>query len=105
MGRFEVQGIVAVETGLPFVQLRQLDENDVEVIKFQVEPADAREIAENIQQAATNAIIEAAIFSWAKEQDPVDGESIGIAIIDAIRTHRSDKWGLPDRPEDWRTKD
>jgi hypothetical protein len=105
MGRFEVQGVVSAETGLPLVQLRQLDDNDVEVIGFQVEPADAREIAQNIQEAATNAIYEAAILSWAKEQDPENGEIAGIMIIDNIRKHRADKWGLPDRPEDWRSKE
>lgn len=105
MGRFEVQGIVSAETGMPLVQLRQLDDNDVEEMKFQVDPADAREIAQNILEAATNAIIEAAIISWTKEKDPKNGEIMGIMIIDAIRTHRSDRWGLPDRPEDWRPKD
>lgn len=105
MSRFEVQGVVSAETGMPLVQLRQLDDNDEEVIGFQVEPADAREIAQNIQEAATNAIYEAAILSWAKERDPENGEVMGVMIIDAVRRHRADKWGLPDRPEDWRPKE
>lgn len=105
MSRFEVQGVVSAETGMPLVQLRQLDDNDEEVIGFQVEPADAREIAQNIQEAATNAIYEAAILSWAKERDSENGEVMGVMIIDAVRRHRADKWGLPDRPEDWRTKE
>lgn len=102
MGRFEVQGIVSAETGLPFVQCRQLDDNDVEEFLVQLEPADARDVAHNILEAAANAIYEAALFSWAKERDPENGETIGIMLVDGIRQHRADKWGLPDRPEDWR---
>lgn len=105
MGIFEVQGIVSAENGLPLVQLRQLDENGVEEVKIQVDPIVARDIAHNILEAAANAIYEAALFSWAKEKDPENGELMGIAFIDGIRRHRSDKWGLPDRPEDWRPKD
>lgn len=101
MARFEVQGIVSANNGRPFVQVRSLDEEDVEEFKMQLEPADAREIAQNLQEAATNAIYEAAIFAWAKEKDPEDGEMIGIGIVNGIRTFRADKWGLPDRPEDW----
>lgn len=102
MGRFEVQGIVATADGLPYVQLRQLDDNDNEEAQFQVDPAQAREIAQNIQEAATNAIYDAAIISWAKEKDPANGEVMGVVLVDNIRKHRADKWGLPDRPEDWR---
>lgn len=105
MGRFEVQGIVSAENGLPLVQLRQIDDEGNEVIGFQVEPAAAREIAQNIQEAATNAIYEAAIFSWAKERDPEDGEIMGVMIIDNIRKHRADRWGLPDQPEDWKSEE
>lgn len=102
MSRFEIQGIVAAANGNPFVQVRALDDNDEEEFKMQLEPADAREIAQNLQEAATNAIYEAAILAWAKEKDPEDGEVIGITIVDGIRQFRADKWGLPDRPDDWR---
>lgn len=102
MGRFEVQGIVAFSNGMPYVQLRQLDDNDVEESKIQVSPAEAREIAQNILEAATNAIYDAAVISWSKEYDPENGEVMGMALIDLIRKYRADKWGLPDRPEDWR---
>lgn len=102
MGRFEVQGIVAFSNDMPYVQLRQLDDNDVEESKIQVSPAEAREIAQNILEAATNAIYDAAVISWSKEYDPENGEVMGMALIDLIRKYRADKWGLPDRPEDWR---
>jgi hypothetical protein len=102
MGRFEVQGIVSAKDKQPYVQLRQLDEKGFEEAGFQVSPMEAREIAQNILEAATNAIYEAAIMSWAIERDPKDGEVIGIQVIDAIRRHRADRWGLPDRPQDWR---
>lgn len=102
MGRFEVQGVVSASTGLPWVQLRQLDDNDVVESQFQLEPAQAREVAEHIHQAATNAIYEAALLSWAKEKDPEDGETMALMMIAGVRKHRADKWGLPDRPEDWR---
>jgi hypothetical protein len=100
VGRLEVQGIVSIKTGEPLVQLRQLDENDVEESGFQVSPAEAREIAQNIQEAATNAVYDAALIAWAKESDNKD---MGIMLVDLIRRFRADKWGLPDRPEDWRT--
>jgi hypothetical protein len=99
VGRFEVQGIVSINTGEPLVQLRQLDENDVEESGFQVSPAEAREIAQNIQEAATNAVYDAALIAWAKESD---NEEMGVRLVDLIRRFRADKWGLPDRPEDWR---
>lgn len=102
MGRFEVQGIVAFSNDMPYVQLRQLDDNDVEESKIQVSPAEAREIAQNILEAATNAIYDAAVISWSKEYDPENGEVMGMALIDLIRKYRADIWGLPDRPEDWR---
>lgn len=102
MGRFEIQGIVSAETGLPFVQLRQVDDEGYTETMFQVDPNDARDIAQNINEAAINATYEAALFSWMKERDPEGGEEIAIHLIDGIRRHRSDKWGLPDRPEDWR---
>jgi hypothetical protein len=102
VGRFEVQGIVSADGGKPFVQVRSLDEEGVEEFKMQLEPADARDIAQNLQEAATNAIYEAAIFAWAKERDPKDGEIVGIGIISGIRDFRADRWGISDKPEDWR---
>jgi len=100
MGRFEVQGIVSVQTGEPLVQLRQLDENDVEQYGFQISPMEAREMAQHIQEAATNAVYDAALIAWAKEGD---NEAMGVMLVDIVRRFRADHWGLPDRPEDWRT--
>lgn len=104
MGRFEVQGIVSAKTGEPLVQLRQLDDNDVLEAGSQVTPMEAREIAQNIVEAAANAVYEAALLMWAKEKDSENGENIGFILIDGIRKFRADKWGLPDRPEDWSTE-
>jgi len=101
MGRFEVQGIVSMKTGEPIVQMRQVDDNGVEESRFQLSPMDAREIAQNILEAASNAVYDAALIAWAKEAFPED-EMMGIAMVDLIRKYRADKWGLPDRPEDWR---
>lgn len=101
MGSFEVQGIVAFESGMPMVQFRQIGEDGELVVGFQIPPLEARELAQNIQEAATNAIYEAALLSWAKERDPSSGEAMGAMMINAVREHRADKWGLPSKPEDW----
>jgi hypothetical protein len=100
VGRFEVQGIVSVKTGEPLIQLRQLDDNDVEIVGFQVSPMEAREIVSNILEAAANAVYDAALIAWAKETFPHD-ELMGPRMVDVIRRYRADHWGLPDRPRDW----
>src|SRR4051812_34614979 len=102
MAIFEVQGVVSADTGEPLVQLRQVDEEGGMKFGFQLSPMDAREVAQNIQEAATNAIYEAALISWAKERDPQSGEAMGAMMIGGIRKHRADKWGLPSNPDDWR---
>lgn len=104
MGKFEVQGIVSSENGLPFVQIRQLDDNGDEESGGQLAPVDARELAQTIMEAAINSTYEAALMNWAKERDPEDGEKIAVMMIVGIRENRSDRWGLPDSPEDWQTK-
>jgi hypothetical protein len=53
------------------------------------------------QEAATNAIYEAALLSWAKERDPASGEAMAAMMIGAVRKHRMDKWGCLSKPEDW----
>ena len=100
MGRFEVQGIVSSRTGEPLIQLRQLDENEVELAGFQVSPMEAREIVTNILEATMNAVYDAALIAWAKEKFPED-ENFGPFLVDSIRKYRMDRWGLPDRPKDW----
>ena len=99
MGRFEVQGIVSVQTGEPLVQFRQLDDDDNLEFGFQLSPMEARETAQMIQEAAANAVYDAALISWAKERK---NEEMGVMLVDIVRRFRADHWGLPDRPEDWR---
>jgi len=96
----EVQGIVSSKTGEPLVQLRQ-NQNGRPPVEFQVSPGDARQIAQQLQEAATNAVYDAAIWLWAKETWPNDPE-MGGRMLQLIREHRADAWGLPDTPEDWR---
>lgn len=103
MGIFEVQGIVSTETGLPLVQLRQLNEDGSVEAGFQVAPDEAREIAQNILEAAANAVYDAAIIAWANESFP-DKEDAGPYMVSMIRKYRADRWGLPDQPEDWRNE-
>ena len=101
MGRFEVQGIVSSESNLPMVQLRQLDDDDNEIAGFQVDIMEAREIAQTIQEAATNAVCDAALITWAISRGNL---GMGVMLVDTVRKHRADKFGFPDRPEDWRNK-
>lgn len=98
MGRLEVQGIVSVKTGEPIVQFRQIEDGR-DPIEFQVPPDDAREMAQQIVEAAMNAVYDAALIAWAKEQGD---EKMGVALVSMIRDYRADTWGLPDQPEDWR---
>ena len=101
MGRLEVQGIVSAKTGEPLVQFRQLDDDGQLQAGWQVPPADAREMAQQVVEAAMNAVYDAALIAWAKEAWP-DDEEMGARIVDLIRRYRADAWGLPDQPEDWR---
>jgi hypothetical protein len=101
MGAFEVQGIVSAASGEPIVQFF-LELEGEQQARFQVSPMEARDLAQTINEAATNAIYEAALLAWAKERDPENGELMAIHLIDSVRRFRSDKWGLPGRPEDWR---
>lgn len=101
MGRFEVQGIVSLKTGLPHVQFRQLDDEDNVETMFQVTPGEAREMAHQIVESAANAVYDAALVAWAKEAFPEDIE-MGAQMLTLIRRYRADHWGLPDQPKDWR---
>jgi len=101
MGRLEVQGIVSMDQGLPMVQFRQLDDDGNIEARWQGSPAEAREIAQHIIEASFNAVYDAALNAWAKEEFP-DEPAAGPMFIDQIRRFRADKWGLPDQPEDWR---
>lgn len=100
MGQLAVQGIVSIKTGEPLVQIRQLDADNNEIYGFQVGPAEAREIAQNIIEAATNAVYDAALIAWSKETFP-EHKEFGPRIVSSIRDFRADKWGLSDQPKDW----
>ena len=104
MGRLEVQGIVSVETGLPLVQFRQLDDDGNLQAGWQSAPVEAREMAQQIVEASMNAVYDAALIAWAKEVWPNEPD-MGARMLMLIRDYRADVWGLPDQPEDWRTKD
>jgi hypothetical protein len=101
MGELRVQGIVSAEHGLPLIQFRQLDDEGNEQAGWQLSPEEARDTAQMIVEAAANAVYDAALYAWAKEAWP-DEEEPGWKLIDMVRRFRADKWGLPDRPEDWR---
>lgn len=101
MGRLEVQGIVSAKTGEPLVQVRQIDDEGNEEYGFQCAPMEAREMAQNFVEAASNAVYDAALIAWAKEAFPHD-EMMGARMVALIRDFRADKWGLPDQPKDWR---
>lgn len=101
MGRLEVQGIVSAKTNEPLIQVRQLNDDGTEEYAFQCTPMEAREMAQNFVEAAANAVYDAALVAWAKENWP-DDQVMGFAILTEVRNFRADKWGLPDQPEDWR---
>jgi uncharacterized protein YodC (DUF2158 family) len=100
-GRLEVQGIVSVKDGMPRVQFRQLDGDGKVEAEWQNEVSEAREMAQQVLEAAMNAVYDAAIVAWAKEAWP-DDELMGARMLQLIRDYRADHWGLPDQPQDWR---
>jgi hypothetical protein len=101
MGRLEVQGIVSAKDGMPRVQFRQLnDEGELEA-GWETEIIEAREMSQQVLEAAMNAVYDAAIVAWAKEMWPED-EMMGPRMLMLIRDYRADHWGLPDQPKDWR---
>lgn len=102
MARLEVQGIVSAEDSLPYVQFRQLDDEGELLVGWQSTPAEAREMAQQVVEASTNAVYDAAIVSWAKQTYPDNWQELSANMLVMIRQHRSDIWGLPDQPDDWR---
>jgi hypothetical protein len=100
-GRLEVQGIVSAKTGEPIVQFRQVEDGKV-TAEWQAGVADAREMAQQVVEAAMNATYDAALIAWAKETWPDDWQQIAGGLLPIIRQFRADAWGLPDQPEDWR---
>jgi hypothetical protein len=100
MGRLEVQGIVSSKTDEPLVQFRQLDDDGKLVVGWQTSVGEAREMAQQVVEAAMNATYDAAIVAWAKETWP-DDPNMGGRMLMLIRDYRADAWGLPDQPDDW----
>jgi hypothetical protein len=101
MGMLEVQGIVAGEDGLPYVQFRQLDDEGNIEARWQNTPAEAREVAQKIVEASMNAVYDAALIAWARQTYPED-KLMGLRLVGLIRDFRADIWGLADQPKDWR---
>jgi len=102
MGRLEVQGIVSVKTSEPLVQFRQLEDDGKLVVGWQTGVLEAREMAQQVVEAASNAVYDAAIVAWAKENWPDEWQDISAKMLTMMRRYRADAWGLPDQPEDWR---
>jgi hypothetical protein len=88
-GTFEVVGGVSVKTGRPYVQL------EWGASIGQVSPEEARSHALLLLEAAQNAVADAAILGWARDELDVDLER-GAQLIDALRRYRADRWGQPD---------
>jgi hypothetical protein len=101
MGRLEVQGIVSSKTDEPLVQFRQLDDDGQLVIGWQTGVIEAREMAQQVVEAASNAVYDAAIVAWAKEAYPDDWQDVSVKMLTIFRRYRADSWGLPDQPKDW----
>jgi hypothetical protein len=102
MARLEVQGIVAFKTGEPLVQFRQVSDDGKVTAEWQQAPGDAREMAQQVVEAASNAVYDAALVAWAKETWPDGWEGMAAQMLTIIRRFRADTWGLPDQPDDWR---
>lgn len=101
MSRLEVQGIVSAKDNIPRVQFRQLDDEGEIQAGWEAEIIEAREMSQQILEAAMNAVYDAAIVTWANEAWP-DDEMMGARMLVLIREYRADHWGLPDQPKDWR---
>jgi hypothetical protein len=99
-GRLEVQGIVSARSGEPLVQFRQVVDGRV-VAEWQTGVNEARGMAQQIVEAAMNAVYDGAIMAWAKKTWPED-EMMGGRLLAMIRDFRADTWGLPEPPADWR---
>lgn len=101
----EVQGIIGGNPVEPeaVVQIRFMRDGEP-IAKAQFSPDDARAHAQLVAEAATNAVYETGMFQWLVEELGIDHARAGQAI-EAMRIWRSDKWGQPTIPEDWRGGD
>lgn len=101
-GRLEVQGIVAARPNdqvEPLVQFRQIEDGEP-TAQWQAGVIEAREMAQQIIEAASNAVYDAALIAWAREEWP-DDLNMAEGLVSAVREYRADSWGLPDQPKDW----
>jgi hypothetical protein len=98
----EVQGIVGgnpVEPK-PLVQIRFVRDGET-IAMGQFDPDDARGHAQLVVEAAANATYETAMFQWLTDEMKLPHEKAASAL-EAMRIWRSDRWGQPTIPEDWR---
>jgi hypothetical protein len=75
--------------GKPFVQM-EWGRN-----RGQVDVDTARSHAHAVLEACTNAVADAAILQWARDELDLDQER-AIVLIDAMRRYRADRWAQPD---------
>jgi len=88
-GPLSVVGGVSATTGAPYVQM-EWGRN-----RGQVDVDTARAHAHAILEACTNAVADAAILQWARDELDLNTER-AVVLIDAMRRYRADRWGQPD---------
>lgn len=84
--RVSVLGSVSASSGKPFIRI------DVGGYSGQFTPDQARAHAALVIEAAQNAVTDAALFAWGKEELDFDDHRAAV-MIDALRRYRQDKWG------------
>lgn len=99
MDTVEIVGIVSRETGEPYVMFDVLNATGESVTKFKLHPDEARELAQNILEAATNAVYESTIILWSQSVNN-ENPDIGIHLVSMIREYRQDRWGRSAQVED-----
>lgn len=88
-GTLEVVGGVSVLNGRPYVELTWGDNTG------QIDVEACRSHALLMLEAAQNAIADAALLEWAREELELDLERAA-TMIDRLRQYRRDRWGQPD---------
>ena len=88
-GPLMVVGGISHRTGEPFVRIEwgeQRGQSDVDT---------ARGFAQNLLEACTNAVADAALLAWGRDELDLDLDKAA-HLIDALRRYRADRWGQPD---------
>lgn len=80
---------VSHRTGKPFVQIEWGEQ------RGQVDVDEARGFAQNVLEACSNGVTEAALLEWARVELKLDLDG-SARMIDALRQYRHDRWGQPD---------